>query len=60
LDWVADAVSFRVEPVGVQGGDDYDEKDFGLVVLNTTWEGSLLSAGGVPEHEPDPFAFTAS
>ncbi len=43
LDWVPDAVDFRIEPVGIEGSDDHDYRDWGLISLNALWEGDLLS-----------------
>ena len=45
LDWVPDAISFRIEPVATSGIMDPDERDWGLVVLNGNWDGSLLEQG---------------
>jgi hypothetical protein len=47
LDWVPDAVDFRIEPVGIDGADDHDYRDSGLIGLNAPWEGDLLTAGRI-------------
>ncbi len=43
LDWVPDAIDFRIEPVGIEGSEDYDHRDSGLIGLNAPWEGDLLN-----------------
>ena len=43
LDWVPDAVDFRIEPVGTDGSDDHDHRDWGLISLNALWEADLLA-----------------
>jgi lipopolysaccharide transport system ATP-binding protein len=43
LDWVPDAVDFRIEPVGIEGGDDHEHRDWGLISLDALWESDLLS-----------------
>ncbi|MEK6302313.1 MAG: ABC transporter ATP-binding protein [Acidobacteriota bacterium] len=42
LDWVPDAIDFRIEAVSVDGLNDHDQRDSGLVRLNASWEGDLL------------------
>ncbi len=42
LDWVPDAISFRIEAVKADGSGEHDEKAFGLVSLNVSWAGSEL------------------
>lgn len=44
LDWVADAVSFQIEPVTADGSGEYDEKAFGLVAIKASWEYSLIES----------------
>jgi lipopolysaccharide transport system ATP-binding protein len=43
LDWVPDAVDFRIEPVGIAGSDDHDHRDWGLISLDAHWEADLLT-----------------
>jgi lipopolysaccharide transport system ATP-binding protein len=38
LDWVPDAVSFRIQPVHIDGVSDFDHRDSGLVRLSASWE----------------------
>jgi lipopolysaccharide transport system ATP-binding protein len=59
LDWVPDAVSFRIEPVGAPGFDTHDESNFGLVNLNAAWDGALLASAPSEEHKFDPLVPTA-
>ena len=44
LDWVPDAIDFRVEAVSVDGATDHDHRDPGLIKLNASWESDLLRA----------------
>jgi len=44
LDWVPDAISFRVEAVGVDGSNDHDPRDWGLIKLDACWESDSLRA----------------
>jgi lipopolysaccharide transport system ATP-binding protein len=45
LDWVPDAVDFRIEPVAIERADDHDHRDWGLIGLAAPWEGDLLTSG---------------
>jgi lipopolysaccharide transport system ATP-binding protein len=38
LDWVPDAITFRIESVNMAGSSEYDPKDHGLVKLEASWE----------------------
>ncbi len=42
LDWVADVVSFRIEPLIHDGTAEYDQKNFGLLNLNVKWAGDVF------------------
>lgn len=38
LDWVADAIDFRVEHLHADGITEYDQRDDGLLKVNASWE----------------------
>lgn len=42
LDWVVDAISFRIEPL-MQDGGTYDQKNSGVLHLNVEWSEDLVS-----------------
>ncbi|HXL81270.1 MAG TPA: ABC transporter ATP-binding protein [Pyrinomonadaceae bacterium] len=44
LDWVADAVSFQIEPVKADGSGEHDQRVSGLVAIKVSWEGSLIES----------------
>lgn len=44
LDWVADAVSFRIEPLMRDGIGIYDQKNTGLLYMNVEWSGDIVCA----------------
>jgi hypothetical protein len=48
LDWVPDAIDFRVEAVGADGSNDHDQRDWGLVKLDASWESDLLQTPATP------------
>ena len=42
LDWVPDAISFRISSISKDGSNNYDEYETGVVRLPVSWEGELL------------------
>jgi len=42
LDWVADAVGFRIEPLTFDQTDKYEPQNFGLLALTVDWTGDVL------------------
>jgi lipopolysaccharide transport system ATP-binding protein len=48
LDWVPDAIDFRIEGVSGDGSNDHDQRDWGLIRLDASWESDLLQAPATP------------
>jgi lipopolysaccharide transport system ATP-binding protein len=50
LDWITDALSFRIEPVSGVDAIEYDDREHGLIKLAASWDGDVL--GRFPNHAP--------